>query len=228
MTRSVLRTPILLAFALIALAPVRRRRPRGRLSEWPCKILCRSGRRPDRCGGAHPRELLSARWGGKTIVIENRPAPHHSSRPRRSQNPSPTADAADGDQLAPDHPAISHSLPYRHAKDFAPVSMIAVQPVALVATSIRGVRASADVVAAPRSKPSTTPRPGRAGGRSRRPDAAPARRHPDAEFTHINYNGSAAALTERDRRRVPLMSTSGIGAPLRRDRRIEADCQRPA
>src|SRR5205085_7091784 len=93
-------------------------------------------------------ELLSARWGGKTVVIENRPGAGTivaTAAVAKSAPDGLTLLMATNSLLI--NPAISHSLPYDTAKDFAPVSMIAVQPVGLVANKFFQVNNVADVVA---------------------------------------------------------------------------------
>ncbi len=61
------------------------------------------------------------------------------------------------------NPAIAKSLPYDTAKDFAPVSMIAVQPVALVANKAFAGGTVADVVAAAKKQPTNYTSPGPRG-----------------------------------------------------------------
>jgi len=75
------------------------------------------------------------RAGAQTVVIENRPVPARSLQPPRS--PKRPADGltllvATNSLLI--NPAIAKLLPSDTVKDLAPVTMIAVQPVALVAT----------------------------------------------------------------------------------------------
>src|SRR5262249_43335004 len=103
------------------------------------------------------------------------------------------------------NPAIGQKLPYDTEKDFAPVSMVATQPVALVAN---------------KSLPANTvPEFGDIARKSAQPlkFAPPAPRgvghlavfffkqKTAYEMTHINYNGSAPALTDLIAGRVPLM-----------------------
>src|SRR6476659_5882890 len=152
-------------------------------------------------------ELLSARWGGKAVLIESR---------RGAGTIVATAAVA---KAAPDgltlliatnslliNPAIAKSLPYDTAKDFAPVSMIAVQPVALVANKAFAGGTVADVVAAAKKQPTNYTSPGPRGvgdlaGQMLRQHAG----IPAENFIHINYNGSAPALTDVIAGRVPLM-----------------------
>ena len=104
------------------------------------------------------------------------------------------------------NPAISHSLPYDTAKDFAPVSMIAVQPVALVANKYFEVKTVSDVVAVAKKQAINYTSPGPRGvgdlaGQMLRQRAG----IPIQNLTHINYNGSAPALTDVIAGRIPIM-----------------------
>src|SRR6478672_8750758 len=79
-------------------------------------------------------ELLSARWGGKTVLIENRPGAGTivaTAAAAKASADGHTMLVATNSLLI--NPAINHSLPYDTVKDFASVSMVATQPVALVA-----------------------------------------------------------------------------------------------
>jgi tripartite-type tricarboxylate transporter receptor subunit TctC len=209
MLRSVLRTPILLAFALTVLATLPARGdPAADYPDGPVKILV-----PFAAGGPTDvvarilGELLSARWGGKTVVIENRPGAGTivaTAAVAKSAPDGLTLLMATNSLLI--NPAISHSLPYDTAKDFAPVSMIAVQPVALVANKYFQVNNVADVVAAAKKEAINYTSPGPRGvgdlaGQMLRQRAG----IPIQNFTHINYNGSAPALTDVIAGRVPLM-----------------------
>ena len=80
-------------------------------------------------------EQLSARWGGKAVLIENRPGAGTilaTAAVAKAVPDGHTMLVATNSLLI--NPAINHSLPYDTLKDFAPVSMLATQPVALVAT----------------------------------------------------------------------------------------------
>ncbi len=104
------------------------------------------------------------------------------------------------------NPAIAKSLPYDTAKDFAPVSMIAVQPVALVANKSFEGSTVADVVAEAKKQPTNYTSPGPRGVGDLAGQMLKQRAGIPAEnFTHINYNGSAPALTDVIAGRVPLM-----------------------
>ena len=103
------------------------------------------------------------------------------------------------------NPAINHSLPYDTLKDFASVSMMATQPVALVANksfapnTVQEVVAEAKKSSAPLNYTSPGPRGvGHLAGEMLKQRAG-------IEMVHINYNGSAPALTDVVAGRVPLM-----------------------
>ncbi len=152
-------------------------------------------------------ELLTSRWGGKTVLIENRPGAGTIVATGVVAKAPPdglTLLVATNSLLI--NPAIKHSLPYDTEKDFAPVSMIAVQPVALVANKSFAGNTVADVVAEAKKQPTNYTSPGPRGvgdlaGQMLKQRAG----IPEANFIHINYNGSAPALTDVIAGRVPLM-----------------------
>ena len=151
-------------------------------------------------------EQLSARWGGKPVVIENRPGAGTilaTAAVAKSAPDGHTLLMATNSLLI--NPAISHSLPYDTAKELAPVSMIATQPVALVATRSFEGRTIADVVAAANKEPVNYTSPGRGVGHFAGEMLKQRSGIPMSNFTHINYNGSAPALTDVMAGRVPLM-----------------------
>jgi tripartite-type tricarboxylate transporter receptor subunit TctC len=152
-------------------------------------------------------DLLSARWGGKAVVIEDRPGAGTilaSAAVAKARPDGLTLLVATNSLLI--NPAINKSLPYDTAKDFAPVSMIAVQPVALVANKDYPASTVADVVANATKEATNYTSPGPRGvgdlaGQMLKQRAG----IPEGHFTHINYQGSAPALTDVIAGRVPLM-----------------------
>jgi len=152
-------------------------------------------------------ELLSARWGGKAVLIENRPGAGTIVATAAVAKAPPdglTLLVATNSMLI--NPAIAKSLPYDTAKDLAPVTMIAVQPVALVANKSFDGSTVADVVTAAKKQPTNYTSPGPRGvgdlaGQMLKQRAG----IPDGNFTHINYQGSAPALNDVIAGRVPLM-----------------------
>ena len=151
-------------------------------------------------------EQLSARWGGKTVVIENRPGAGTivaTALVAKSPADGHTMLVSTNSLLI--NPAINHSLPYDTQKDFAPVSMVATQPVALVANkafapnTVPELVAEAKKAAAPLNYTSPGPRGvGHLAGEMLKQRAG-------IDMVHINYNGSAPALTDVVAGRVPLM-----------------------
>jgi tripartite-type tricarboxylate transporter receptor subunit TctC len=151
-------------------------------------------------------DLLSARWNGQSVVIENRPGAG-----------TIVATAAVG-KSAPDgytmligtnsfmiNVAIGQKLPYDTLKDFVGISMVATQPVALVANKSFPANSVADVVAVAKRSAEpinyTSPGPrgvGHLAGELLKQRAGIA-------MTHVNYNGSAPALTDVIAGRVPIM-----------------------
>ena len=79
-------------------------------------------------------DLLSARWNGQSVVIENRPGAGTivaTAAVAKAPPDGTTMLVATNSLLI--NPAIGQKLPYETEKDFAAVSMVATQPVALVA-----------------------------------------------------------------------------------------------
>ena len=174
-------------------------------------------------------ELLSARWGGKTVLIENRPGAGTIVATAAVAKAPPdglTLLVATNSLLI--NPAIAKSLPYDTAKDFAPVSMIAVQPVALVANKSFEGNTVADVVARGEEAADQLHLAGPARrGRSRRPDAQAARRHSGRELHPHQLQRQRAGADRCDRRpRAADVRHLAFGAALRRIRRAQADCER--
>ena len=196
------------AFALAALAaPAAHAQPAADFPTAPVRLFV-----PFAAGGPTDvvarilAEQLSARWGGKTVLIENRPGAGTIVATAAVAKAAPdghTMLVATNSLLI--NPAISHSLPYDTLKDFAAVSMVATQPVALVATksfpanTVQEVVAEAKKAAAPLNYTSPGPRGvGHLAGEMLKQRAG-------IDMVHINYNGSAPALTDVVAGRVPLM-----------------------
>ena len=149
-------------------------------------------------------EQLSARWGGKPVVIENRPGAGTiiaTAAVAKAPADGHTMLMATNSLLI--NPAISQSLPYDTAKDFQPVSMVATQPVALVATKSFAPNNVAELVAEAKKTPLNYTSPGPRGVGHLAGEML--KQRAGVEMTHINYNGSAPALTDVIAGRVPLM-----------------------
>src|SRR3954464_16102458 len=79
-------------------------------------------------------ELLSARWGGRAVLIENRPgAGTIVATAAVAKAPPDGLTLLIGTNSLLINPAIDAKLPYDTFKDLAGVSMVATQPVALIA-----------------------------------------------------------------------------------------------
>ncbi len=151
-------------------------------------------------------DLLSARWGGQSVVIENRPGAGTivaTAALAKSPADGYTMLVATNSLLI--NPAIGQKLPYDTEKDFAAVSMVATQPVALVANKSFPADTVPELVAVAKKSAEplnfTSPGPrgvGHLAGEMLKQRAGIA-------MTHINYNGSAPALTDLIAGRVPLM-----------------------
>jgi len=151
-------------------------------------------------------ELLSARWGGKTVLVENRPGAGTILMTQAVVNAAPdghTLGLATNSLLI--NPAIGMKLPYDTFKQVVGVTMVATQPVALVANKDFPANTLAEVVELAKKAPEplnyTSPGPrgvGHLAGELLQQKAS-------IRMTHINYNGSAPALTDVIAGRVPLM-----------------------
>ncbi len=151
-------------------------------------------------------DFLTARWNGQSVVIENRPGAGTivaTAAVAKSPADGYTMLVATNSLLI--NPAIGQKLPYETEKDFAAVSMVATQPVALVANKAFPADTIAQLVDVARKSPEalnfTSPGPrgvGHLAGEMLKQRAG-------INMTHINYNGSAPALTDVIAGRVPLM-----------------------
>jgi tripartite-type tricarboxylate transporter receptor subunit TctC len=151
-------------------------------------------------------ELLSAHWGGKSVVVENRPGAGTilaTAAVAKSPPDGATIGIATNSFLI--NPALNVKLPYDTRSDFVSISMIATQPVALVANASFPASTLADVVAEAKKSAEplnyTSPGPrgvGHLAGEMLQQRAG-------IKMQHINYNGSAPALTDVIAGRVPLM-----------------------
>ena len=151
-------------------------------------------------------DFLTARWNGQSVVIENRPGAGTivaTAAVAKSPADGYTMLVATNSLLI--NPAIGQKLPYDTEKDFAAVSMVATQPVALVANKAFPAETIPQLVEVAKKSPEplnfTSPGPrgvGHLAGEMLKQRAG-------INMTHINYNGSAPALTDVIAGRVPLM-----------------------
>ena len=104
------------------------------------------------------------------------------------------------------NPAISHSLPYDTAKELAPGQHDRYPAGGAGCDQILEANTIADVVAAAKKEPVNYTSPGPRGVGHFAGEMLKQRAGiPMSNFTHINYNGSAPALTDVMAGRVPLM-----------------------
>jgi tripartite-type tricarboxylate transporter receptor subunit TctC len=151
-------------------------------------------------------DLLSARWGGRAVLVENRPGAGTivaTAALAKAPPDGSTFMLATNSFLI--NLALNLKLPYDTGKDFVPVSMIAVQPVALVATRSFPADTVAELIAVARQAPEplnyTSPGPRTATHLA----GEMLQQRAGIKMTHINYNGSAPALADVIAGRVPLM-----------------------
>jgi tripartite-type tricarboxylate transporter receptor subunit TctC len=151
-------------------------------------------------------ELLSAQWGGKSVLVENRPgAGTIMATAAVAKAPPDGHTVLIGTNSLLINPAIEAKLPYDTFKDLAGVSMIATQPVALVANKAFPASTIPELVAEAKKRAEplnyTSPGPrgvGHLAGEMLKQRAG-------IDMVHINYNGSAPALTDVIAGRVAIM-----------------------
>ena len=103
-------------------------------------------------------DLLSARWGGKAVVVENRPGAGTILMTGAVAKAAPdglTLGVATNSLLI--NPAIGMKLPYDTFREIAGVSMIATQPVALVANKEFPANSLAQLVELAKKAPEQLP-----------------------------------------------------------------------
>ena len=151
-------------------------------------------------------ERLTERWG-KPVVVESRPgAGTIIATAAVAKAP------ADGHTLGVStnsyiiNPAINHNLSYDTLKDFSNVTMVVTQPLVLVAHPAFPAGTIPEIVAAAKKSPDPInfTSPGPRGSAHLAGELLKIRA--GIAMTHINYNGSAPALTDVIAGRVPLMS----------------------
>jgi len=151
-------------------------------------------------------DLLSARWGGHTVIVENRPGAGTIVATAAVAKALPDGHTVlIGTNSLLINPAIEQKLPYDTFAELSGISMIATQPVALVANKAFPAATVAELVseAKRRSEPLNYTSPGPRGVGHLAGEMLKVRA--GIAMTHINYNGSAPALTDVIAGRVPLM-----------------------
>jgi tripartite-type tricarboxylate transporter receptor subunit TctC len=151
-------------------------------------------------------DLLSKRWNGQTIVVEDRPGAGTIIATNVIAKAPPdgyTIGMATNSFLI--NPAIGQKLPYDTLKDLVGISMVATQPMALVAHPSFPANTIPELVAFAKAAKEplnyTSPGPRGAGHFA----GELLKQRAGIQMTHINYNGSTPALTDVMANRVPLM-----------------------
>ena len=150
-------------------------------------------------------ERLAERWG-KPVLVENRPGAGTIIATAAVAKALP-----DGHTLGVStnsyiiNPAINHNLSYDTLKDFSNVSMVVTQPLVLAAHPSFPAGTIPELVEAVKksSDPVNFTSPGPRGSAHLVGELLKIRA--GIAMTHINYNGSAPALTDVIAGRVPLM-----------------------
>jgi len=149
---------------------------------------------------------LSARWGGKPIVIENRPGAGTLIASNAIAKSPP-----DGYTLGMivnsfmTNAATAKNPPFDANKDFSAIAVVSTQPMALVATKSFPPDTIAELVAYGKQSPAplnyTSPGPRGTGHFA----GELLKLRTGIRMQHINYNGSTPALTDLIAGRVQLM-----------------------
>jgi tripartite-type tricarboxylate transporter receptor subunit TctC len=151
-------------------------------------------------------DLLSARWGGKPLVIENRPGAGTvigSNAIAKALPDGYTIGMVVGSFMT--NAAVSPNLPYDSVKDFTPLGMVAMQPMALVANKNFPANTVPETIALAKQSPDglqfTSPGPRSSGHLTGEQLAL----RTGVKLQHISYSGGAPALTDVMANRVPLL-----------------------
>ncbi|MGZ3410801.1 MAG: Bug family tripartite tricarboxylate transporter substrate binding protein [Xanthobacteraceae bacterium] len=151
-------------------------------------------------------DVLARRWGGKSIIIESRPGAGTVIGANAIAKAAPdgyTIGMIVGSFMT--NAAISKTLPYDSEKDFTPLGLIAMQPMALVASKSFPPNNLAELIDYAKKSPQpiqfTSPGPrgsGHLAGELLKLKAG-------INMEHISYNGAAPAFTDVMAGRVPLI-----------------------
>jgi tripartite-type tricarboxylate transporter receptor subunit TctC len=154
-------------------------------------------------------DLLSARWGGRPVIVENRPGAGTILATAAVAKAPPDGYtlmvAAGGSFMI--NPALGQKLPYDPFDDFTPVGMILLSSIVLVANNDKSFPPNSipELVAAARraEPPLNFASPGPRSNAHLVGEML--KQRAGIAMQHINYNGSAPALTDVIGGRVPLM-----------------------
>jgi tripartite-type tricarboxylate transporter receptor subunit TctC len=151
-------------------------------------------------------ELLSARWNGQSVVVENRPGAGTiiaTAAVAKSPPDGYTMLIATNSFLI--NPAVGQKLPYDPLKDFVGISMIATQPVALVASKSFVPNTIPELVAFAKRTPEplsfASPGPRGVGHFS----GELLKQRAGIDMVHITYNGATPATVDVIAGRVPIL-----------------------
>lgn len=151
-------------------------------------------------------DVLSQRWPGKTIIIENRPGAGTVIGANAVAKAAP-----DGLTLGMivssfmTNAAINTALPYDSERDFTPIGMVAVQPLAIAANNSFPANTVPELVEIARKAtvPLQFTSPGPRGTAHLAGELLKIRA--GIKMEHISYSGGAPALTDVIANRVPII-----------------------
>lgn len=151
-------------------------------------------------------DLLSARWGGRSVIVENKPgAGTILATGTVAKSPPDGYTLLAGTTNFFTNPAVGHKLPYSPFNDFTPISTTVASATVVVASKSFPANTVAELVNGARraATPINFASPGPRGAAHLTGELLAQRA--GIRMQHINYNGSAPALTDVIGRRVPLM-----------------------
>jgi len=193
--------------AWIALAGAALAQGAGDYPAGPVKIIV-----PFAAGGATDvvarifADALSARWGGKSIIVESRPGAGTvvgTNAIAKAQPDGYTLGMIVGSFSI--NAAVSSKLPYDSEKDFTPIGMIAMQEMALVANKSFPPNTIPELVAYAKASPQplqfTSPGPRGAGHLA----GELLKQRAGIDMEHISYTGAVPAFTDVMAGRVPMI-----------------------
>src|SRR5581483_3009552 len=151
-------------------------------------------------------ELLSSRWNGQSVIVENRPgAGTIVGTTALAKSPPDGYTIGLAITAFEINPAIGQKLPYDTLKDFAPLTSIGANPIALVANPAFPASTVPELVAYAKTRPEPLnfTSPGARGAAHLAGEWLKALA--GIRMQHISYNGSAPALVDVIAGRVPIM-----------------------
>ena len=151
-------------------------------------------------------DVLAPRWGNKTILIDNRPGAGTAIGANAVAKAAP-----DGQTLGMivtsfmTNAAVNPNLPYDSEKDFTPLGLIAMQPLALCVNKSFPANTLAEFIEVAKKSPMPLQftSPGPRGSAHLAGELLKIRAGIDMQ--HISYSGGAPALTDVIANRVPII-----------------------